>query len=85
LSFAVKFTEAKAYFIAAFRKDPKHPAPKLRTATVTDFHEWKAERRGYDAAKMDLNLASPQQIQTQNTAVHVPTGGVRIVRHAQYV
>ena len=85
LSFTVQFTEAKAHFIAAFRRDPHTPAPELRMTTVTDFHAWKAEMRAYDAAKLDLNLATPQQIQTQNAAVHVPPGGARIVRHAQYV
>lgn len=81
----MKFTEAKTHFLAAFRQDPNTPAPKVRTDTVTDFREWKAEMRGYDAARMDLNLATPQQIQAQNAAIRVPQGGGRIVRHAQYV
>ncbi len=82
---AVKFTEAKAHFVAAFRRNPNTPAPKVRTATVADFHEWKAEMRAYDAARLDLNLATPQQIQTRNAAVHVRKGGARIVRHAKHV
>ena len=81
----VKFTEAKTHFVAAFRRNPKTAAPKVRMTTVADFHDWKAEMRAYDAAKMDLNLATPQQIQAKNAAIHVPRGGARIVRHAQYV
>ena len=54
-------------------------------ATVAEFHEWKAEMRAYDTAKLELNLATPGQIQSQNAAVRVPKGGARIVRHAQYV
>ena len=81
----MKFTEAKTHFVAAFRRNPNTPAPKVRMATVADFHEWKAEMRAYDAAKMDLNLATPRQIQTQNAAVRIPKGSARIVRHAQYV
>ena len=85
LSFPVKFTEAKTYFVAAFRLNPNTPAPKVRTGTITDFHEWKAEMRGYDAARLDLHLATPQQIQAQNTAICIPQGGGKIIRHAQYV
>jgi len=81
----VKFTEAKAHFENAFRRNPNTPAPKVRMTTVADFHDWKAEMRAYDAAKMDLNLATPQQIHAQNAAIHVRKGGARIVRHAQYV
>lgn len=81
----MKFTEAKNHFVAAFRRNPNTPAPKMRMATVADFHEWKAEMRAYDAAKLDLKLATPRQIQAKNAAVRVPKGGARIVRHTQYV
>jgi hypothetical protein len=81
---AMNFTEAKAHFVDAIGRNPNTPAPKLRMTTVADFHEWKAEMRAYDAAKLDLNLATPKQIQAQNAAIHVRKGGVRIVRHAQY-
>ena len=82
---AVKFTEAKTHFVAAFRRNPNTPAPKVRLTTVADFHDWKAEMRAYDAVRMDLKLATPQQIQAQNAAIHVPQGGARIIRHAEYV
>jgi hypothetical protein len=81
----VKFTEAKNHFLAALRNNPNTPAPQMRRATVADFHEWKAEMRAYDAAKLELNLATPRQIQMQNAAVRIPQSGARIVRHAQYV
>lgn len=80
----MKFTEAKAHFIVTLRRNPATPAPKVRTATVTDFHDWKAEMRAYDAAKLELNLATPQEIQAQNAAIQLPKGGVRIIRHARY-
>lgn len=80
----VKFTEAKDHFVAALRRDPATPAPKVRTATVADFHDWKAEMRAYDAAKLELNLATPQEIQAQNAAIQLPKGGGRVIRHAQY-
>jgi len=85
LSFAVKFTEAKAHYLAAFRRNPKTHAPKVRTTTLAVFHEWKAEMRADDAARIDLNLATPTQIQEQNAAIQIPRGGVQIIRHAQYV
>lgn len=81
----MKFTEAKKHFVAAFRRNPHTPAPKMRMATVADFHEWKAEMRAYDAAKLALVLATPGQIQAKNAAVRIPKGGARIVRHAEYV
>jgi hypothetical protein len=80
----VKFTEAKAFFLAAFRSNPRAPAPELRTTTVADFHDWKAEMRAYDAAKVELKLATPQEIQAQNAAIPLPQGGARIARHARY-
>lgn len=81
----MKFTEARAYFVAALRENPATPAPEVRMATLDDFHDWKAEMRAYDAAKLELNLATPQEIQVRNAAIHVPAGGARIVRHARYV
>ncbi len=80
----MKFTEAKRHFIAAFRQNPRTPAPKLRVGTAADFHEWKAEMRGYDAALMALQLATPEEIQARNTAVKTACHGGRIVRHAPY-
>ena len=41
--------------------------------------------RADDAARIDLNLATPTQIQEQNAAIQIPRGGVQIIRHAQYV
>lgn len=80
----MKFTEAKRHFIAAFRQNPRTPAPKIRVGTAAGFHEWKAEMRGYDAAQMALQLATPDEIQARNTAVKTARHGGRIVRHAPY-
>lgn len=81
----MRFTEAKAYYVAALRRNPKTPAPKVRTGTVAEFHEWKAEMRAYDAALLELHLATPEEVQARNAAIRVPPGGGRIVQHASYV
>ena len=80
----MKFTEAKCHFIAAFRQNPRTPAPNIRVGTIAGFHEWKAEMRGYDAAQMAMQLATAEEIQARNTAVKTARGGGRIVRHAPY-
>ena len=67
-----------------FRRNPLTPAPAIKLHPMDDFHEWKAEMRGYDAARVDLKLATPQQIQAQNAAIPTPLGGNRIIRHAPY-
>jgi hypothetical protein len=82
---SVKFTEAKAHYVTAFRENPNTPAPKVRLTTPAGFHEWKAEMRAYDAARIELNLTTALQVQDQNAAIHILPGGARIVRHAQYV
>jgi hypothetical protein len=84
LSPSVKFTEARAYYLAALRRNPETPAPKVRMATIAEFHDWKSEMRAYDAAQLDLHLATPEDIQKRNAAIRVPIGGGRIVQHASY-
>ena len=80
----VKFTDAKAHYVAALLRNPETPAPKVRMGTVAEFHEWKAEMRAYDAAQLELHLATPEEIQARNAAIRVPTGGGRIIQHASY-
>jgi hypothetical protein len=53
-------------------------------ANVDDFHAWKAEMRAYDAARLELKLATPAEIQTENAAIRVRGRSWRIVEHAQH-
>jgi hypothetical protein len=84
LGAVVKFTEAHRYFLAALQGDPGTPRPPLRMETVADFHEWKAENRAYDQARLDLHLTTPNQ-QRENTAVWIDRKVAQVLRRAQYV
>jgi hypothetical protein len=53
------------------RKNPQLRPPALpKTAlTVAKLHRYKERLRAYDAARLALKLASPAQIQRENSAV----------------
>jgi hypothetical protein len=48
-----------------------------------EFHAWKSERRAFDAARIELKLETPREIQAENSAVGVNAGPWRIVEHAR--
>jgi hypothetical protein len=78
------YTEAYRYYLAALRENPRTPPPAFRAETGDDFHAWKAEMRAYDAARIELKLATPEEIQAENSVVGTHAGPWRIVEHARY-
>ncbi|MBI5766519.1 MAG: hypothetical protein HZA93_01900 [Verrucomicrobia bacterium] len=78
------YTEALRHFVAALRVDPHTPPPALRTGTVDEFHAWKAEMRAFDAARIELGLATPEGMQEENAAVRLAGRPWRIVEHARH-
>lgn len=62
--------QEKAKFVRLLRKNPQQAAPALPTTslTVTKLHRYKDRLRAYDAARLELKLASPAQIQRENSA-----------------
>lgn len=78
------YTEAHRHYLAALRENPRTPPPALRMETTDDFHAWKAEMRAYDAARLELKLATPQEIQGENAAIAVRGRPWRIVEHARH-
>lgn len=78
------YTEAYRFYLDALRKNPQTPPPVLCADTVDDVHIWKAEMRAYDAARLELHLATPEEIQEENTALKLKGKTGRIVRHASF-
>jgi hypothetical protein len=78
------YTEALRHYLAALRENPKTPSPAFRTERDDDFHAWKSEMRAFDAARLELKLATPEEIRAENSAVGVNGGPWRIVKHAEY-
>jgi hypothetical protein len=64
-------TQDKATVTRRLRKSPQLLPPALpKTAlTVAKLHRYKERLRAYDAARLALKLASPAQIQRENSAV----------------
>ena len=65
------FQDDKARYVALLRKNPRRPVPALTTRmlTVAALHRFKDRLRAFDAARLELKLASPAQIQRENSAV----------------
>ena len=80
----MKYTEAKRHYLDVLGRDRTAPAPRLRLDSVHDFHEWKQEMRAYDAAQIELKLATPREVQERNAATTIRRGRARIVRRAAY-
>ncbi len=78
------YTEAYRFYLDALRNNPQTPPPPFHADTADDFHEWKAEMRAYDAARIELKLATPQEIQAENSVVGRRRGRWRIVKHARF-
>lgn len=60
----------KTQFKRRLRKDPQWRPQRLvpETSTVRKLHDYKTQLRAWDAARMELGLASPTQIQRENSA-----------------
>lgn len=78
------YTEAYRHFLEALRDNPATPPPRLRLETVDEFHAWKAEMRAYDAARLELKLATAAELQEENTALKLKGKTGCIVRHASF-
>jgi len=77
--------EDKIYFIRLLRKNPQRAAPALpaRGLTVARLHRYKERLRAFDVARLELKLATPAQIQRENSAVGTPIRP-RILRFSQH-
>jgi hypothetical protein len=64
-------TQDKTAFARQLRKNPQLLPPAFPKAalTVAKLHRYKERLRAYDAARLALKLASPAQIQRENSAV----------------
>jgi hypothetical protein len=60
-----------AYFKRLLARQPslRRPdrLPELRHSLDRQSFEWKAALRSYDQARLDLGIATPMQIQTENS------------------
>jgi hypothetical protein len=76
----------KARFTRLLRNNPQLPAPTLPKAalTVEKLHRYKDRLRAYDAARLELRLVSPAQMQRENSAVGISLRPriVQFSRHA---
>lgn len=61
----------KTDFKRRLRRNPQLPPPLLSTRRLTlrQLHRYKEQLRAYDAARLELNLATPAEIQRENSAV----------------
>jgi hypothetical protein len=84
-SIAMSTMRDKARLARLLQKNPQQPAPALPKAslTVATLHRYKDRLRAYDAARQELKLASPEQIQAENSAVG-KAFRPRIVRFSQH-
>lgn len=67
------------------RKNPKWRPDNFdpATSTVETLHDYKNQLRAWDAARMELGLATREQIQRENSCV--PAGArLRIVRFSSH-
>lgn len=78
------YTEAYRHFLVVLRDHPQTPPPPLRMENIDEFHAWKGEMRAFDAARIELKLATTREIQAENSAVGVKAGPWRIVEHARF-
>ena len=76
---------AKARYLQLLRKNPQWPAPalSLQKVTVATLHRYKERLRAFDAARLELKLASPAQLQRENSAVGTAVRP-RVLRFSQH-
>jgi hypothetical protein len=66
------------------RHNPATPAPVLRADSPQQLHDFKDELRAFDQARLELNLATPQQVQRENAAVSIDRRTARrVIRYEQ--
>ena len=59
----------KAKFLAALRKNPRAARPAVPKSPLTSekIRRYKQRLRAYDAARIELNLATPAEVQQENS------------------
>lgn len=82
---SMTWQQDKANFVRLLRKNPQQASPALPAGslTVAQLHRYKDRLRAYDAARLELDLASPAQIQHENSAAG-SAFKPRIVRFSQH-
>jgi len=76
----------KAKYRLLLQNNPDQTPPVLpsKNLTVAGLHRYKAALRAYDAARLDLKLASPAQIQKENSGVGAASQRRRILRFSRH-
>jgi len=76
-----------ACYIKHLRANPTRSAPVLRVqkeTTPDDMRLWKQRSRAFDAARLALKLATPEQIQRANSTVTFSPKLARIRKFSVY-
>ena len=75
----------KARFLDLLRKNPNQAAPALPKSgfTAARLHRYKERLRAFDAARLELKLVTPVQLQRENSAVRT-SFRPRILRFSQH-
>ena len=78
-------SQDKARYRRQLQKNPQRTAPALSTKrlTVAGLHRYKDALRAFDAVRLELKIASPAQIQRENSAVGTAFHS-RILRFSQH-
>jgi hypothetical protein len=63
--------EDQSRYVKLLQKNPQQSAPalSLKSLTVEQLHRYKEQLRAFDAARLQLKLATTDQIQRENSAV----------------
>lgn len=68
------------------RRNPAMPAPALRADTPEQLHDFKDEMRAFDQARLDLKLATAEEIQKESSVVAIDRSTARrVIQYEQYV
>ena len=72
-------------YVKLLRRNPQQAAPALAKTSVTvrRLHAYKERLRAFDAARLELRLTTPAQLQRENSAAE-PSVRPRILRFSRH-